>query len=216
MKRIVIIGAGGLAGEVIEAIKLINEANRQYDLIGCVVEEKYFKEGMSINGYDVVGTLDWLISHKDEVYAHCAVGIPKEKARLQRDLKEKGIRFETIISPDVHIASNAVIGEGVFMPLGVYVSTYCKVGDGVLLNGQVILGHDTEIGEYTCIMTRTELGGRCHVGKEVLIGAHAYILPDRKIGDEATVAAGSIVFSNVKAGTTVIGNPAKRMRCLEE
>ena len=35
------------------------------------------------------------------------------------------------------------------------------------------------------------------------------------IGNYATVAAGSIVFTNVKEGTVVLGNPAKRMKELE-
>jgi serine acetyltransferase len=30
------------------------------------------------------------------------------------------------------------------------------------------------------------------------------------IGDDAFICAGSIVYSNVKAGTKVFGNPAKR------
>lgn len=47
------------------------------------------------------------------------------------------------------------------------------------------------------------------------IGGHAYVIPRRKIGDDARIAAGSIVFNNIKAGTTVIGNSAKRMRELE-
>ena len=53
------------------------------------------------------------------------------------------------------------------------------------------------------------------IGNEVDIGGHAYIVPGRKVGDGAKIAAGSIVFTNVKAGTTVLGNPAKRMKGLE-
>lgn len=42
------------------------------------------------------------------------------------------------------------------------------------------------------------------------IGGHAYVILRRKISDDARIAAGSIVFNNIKAGTTVIGNSAKK------
>lgn len=47
------------------------------------------------------------------------------------------------------------------------------------------------------------------------IGGDVYVIPRRKIGDDARMVAGSIVFSNVKAGTTVLWNPAKIMLELE-
>ena len=65
-------------------------------------------------------------------------------------------------------------------------------------------------------MPGTGISGGCKIRYECMFGGHSYIIPRKKIGDRATVAAGSIVFSNVKAGTTVLGNPAKRMACLED
>ena len=64
-------------------------------------------------------------------------------------------------------------------------------------------------------MTGTGISGFCRIGSEVNIGGHVFIIPGRKIGDNATLAAGSVVFTNVKAGSTVLGNPAKRMKELE-
>ncbi len=215
VKKIVLFGAGGLASEVIWSISGINAIKQTYDIVGLVVEKQYFHEGMEVDGYSILGTEEWLFSHKDEVGCHCAIGIPSERARIQRMLVSNGIKMESIIGADVNIAPSAKVGVGTYLAGRVCVSTNCVVGDGVLLNGEVVIGHDSKVGDYTCIMTRADLGGRCSVGSEVLIGAHAYIVPDRKIGDGATVAAGSIVFSNVKAGTTVLGNPAKRMRFLE-
>ena len=39
-----------------------------------------------------------------------------------------------------------------------------------------------------------------HIGKRVFIGSHAVILNGKKVGDDAFVCAGSIVFSNVTVG----------------
>ena len=43
----------------------------------------------------------------------------------------------------------------------------------------------------------------------------AVITPDARIGDEAVVGAGSVVFGRVPAGVTVIGNPARRLNWKE-
>jgi acetyltransferase-like isoleucine patch superfamily enzyme len=49
------------------------------------------------------------------------------------------------------------------------------------------------------------------IGNDVVIGAGAIILPGVKIGDGAIVGAGSVVMSDVPAGMTVFGNPARNV-----
>lgn len=217
MKKIVLVGAGGLAAEIVETIHGINThvAENKYEIEGYVVEEKYYQEGMSQIGYPVLGKIDWLVEHKDEYFAVCAVGIPTERARIQQYLLSKGVKFETIISAGVYVSDTTTVGNGVYIAYGAYVSALCKLEDGVIINGDTIIGHDVSIGAYSCVMTRASIGGRCVIGKETMVGACSYIVPDRKVGDKATVAAGSVVFRNVSNGATVLGNPAKRMRALE-
>ena len=48
-----------------------------------------------------------------------------------------------------------------------------------------------------------------YIGSNVRIGAHAILLPGSKIGDGASVGAGSVVTSEVPADTIFAGNPAK-------
>ena len=83
------------------------------------------------------------------------------------------------------------------------------------MSNDVNIGHDVTIGDYTVIMPNCGISGCCKIGREVNIGGHAFIIPGKKVGDRARIAAGSIVFSNVKAGTMVLGNPARRMKELE-
>ena len=108
-----------------------------------------------------------------------------------------------------------LIGAGCVLYWNVGVSVNCKIGDGVLLNDSVKLGHDVVIGDYTAIMPGTSISGGCVIGEEVNIGGHAFVVPGKKVGNKARIAAGSVVFTNVRAGTTVLGNPARRMKELE-
>ena len=218
MKKIVLIGAGGFGREVASIIEVINRhVNPQrYELLGFLDDSEQYHDGMMINGYPWLGKTEWILDHKDDVYCNCSIGNPHVKAQIQKKLTALGVRFETIIALAGFIAPYTEIGEGCVFYGGVTISVNCKIGDGVVMNQMVNIGHDTVIGDYTTIMPTTGISGNCKIGQEVSIGGHAFIIPGRKVGDNATIAAGSIVFSNVKAGTTVLGNPAKRMRALEE
>lgn len=55
------------------------------------------------------------------------------------------------------------------------------------------------------------VNGHVHIGKGAYVGCGALIAPGKKIGDGATVGIGSVVVTNVKAGITVFGNPAKKL-----
>ena len=53
--------------------------------------------------------------------------------------------------------------------------------------------------------------GGVKVGNNVTIHTNAVISHKVELGDDSTVAAMSFVIRSVKAGTTVMGNPAKRL-----
>ena len=216
-KKIVLIGAGGFGREVASIIEVLNSIRPTYDLLGFLDDGSQYHEGMMIDGYPWLGSHYWILDHKDEVVCTCCIAEPKIKRRIQEELTEQGVTFETIIAYAGFgfVAPRTEIGPGCILYGGVTISVDCKIGAGVVMNQMVNIGHDCEIGDYTAIMPFTGISGNCRIGSEVKIGGHAFIVPGRKVGDSATIAAGSIVFSNVKAGTTVLGNPAKRMKGLE-
>lgn len=222
--KIVLIGAGGFGKEVASIIDYINfygaeyerAYGKRYELLGFLDDSPSFKSGDMIGKYHWLGPVNWILDHKDNVVCNCTIGNAAVKRRIQEELTAQSVRFETIVAYGSFVGSGTKIGSGCVMYGGVSVSVDCEIGDGVLLNQGVNIGHDVTIGDYTTIMPYTGISGACKVGSCVSIGGHAFVVPGKKIGDGATVAAGSIVFSNVKAGTTVLGNPAKRMKAIED
>ena len=216
MKKLVLLGAGGFGREVAASIlPFMNQREPSYELIGFIDDGEQYHTGMMIDGYPWLGRQEWILDHKDDVYCTCTIGSAKMKAAIQRKLTEQGVRFATLLGYYAYVAPYSEIGPGSVLYGWTQVSVNCKIGAGVVLNDSVRIGHDVTIGDYTSIMPGTGISGGCVIGKEVDIGGHAYIVPGRKIGDGAKIAAGSIVFTNVRAGTTVLGNPAKRMKGLE-
>lgn len=218
LQKIVLIGAGGFGREVAGTIiRMINIEKPTYQLLGFLDDGKQYHDGMMIDGYPWLGNHNWILDHKEDVVCTCTIANAEVKAIIQRELTEKGVQFETLRCPEpyTYVAPWSKIGPGCVIYGSAEISVNCRLGAGVVLNSGVKIGHDVIIGDYTTIMPDTGISGNCVIGEKVEIGGHAYIIPGRKVGDDAKIAAGSIVFTHVKAGTTVLGNPAKRMRELE-
>ncbi|MCH5234630.1 MAG: sugar O-acetyltransferase [Muribaculaceae bacterium] len=104
---------------------------------------------------------------------------------------------------------NIELGDNVFINAccqfqdqgGIKIGNNCLIGHNVVL---ATLNHDLQPERrWVCIPKRIELGNN------VWIGSNSTILAGVKIGDNAVVAAGSVVTKNVDPGTVVGGVPAK-------
>lgn len=210
MQDIVLFGAGAMAREVSTLIQEINSEKASFHLVGYAVDDAFYDDGMKIRGVSVVSR-EWLVKHKDDVVCACAIGYPKERRKAQKELLQEGVRFTNLIHPTTIIGEGSVIGNGCILQGWTSITTDCTLGDGIFMNGDVTIGHDAVLEDYVTCFPRCQISGQVRIGEAVCIGAMAFINAKRKIGAEAVVAPGSIVFNNVKAGTHVMGNPAKRV-----
>lgn len=71
-----------------------------------------------------------------------------------------------------------------------------------------IIGYNTTILAHEYLIREYRLG-EIVIGNEVMIGANVTILPGVKIGDGATVSAGTLVHRDVPSGAFVGGNPMR-------
>ena len=212
MKDLVIFGAGGFGREVVLLVENINlHRPKTYRILGFVVDDAYFEPNTVINSIPVVGNFSWLVEHKDEVCCTIAIADPKTRENVFKRLDSYGIELETLISPDVYVDPTTKIGRGCYLGYRTLLGPNMIIGDGVFFNSDCMFGHDDVIGDFTTVLPRATISGSCTIGSGVMIGGAAYIVPGKKIGDRAVIAAGSVVFSNVKADTHVMGNPAKKI-----
>ncbi len=94
-----------------------------------------------------------------------------------------------------------------------------KIGAGVMIDhaSGVVVGETAEIGDDCSLLHSVTLGGtgaeggdrHPKIGRGVMIGAGAKVLGNIRIGDEARIAAGSVVLHDVRARCTVAGVPAR-------
>lgn len=101
----------------------------------------------------------------------------------------------------IEIHPGATIGKGLFIDHGM----------------GVVIGETTVIGENCTIYQNVTLGGtgketgKRHptLGDNVLVGSGAKVLGPFKVGDNARIAAGAVVLSEIPPNSTAVGVPAR-------
>ena len=94
------------------------------------------------------------------------------------------------------IPSHASIGAGfkIDHPVGIIINSGSKIGENVTVKSGAVIGKNDK--------------GVPIVGNNVLIGVHALIIGNIKIGDGAQIGAGAIVTHDVSKNSVVVCNPA--------
>ena len=105
---------------------------------------------------------------------------------------------------------------------GIEIHPGAKIGRGLLIDhgGGVVIGETAEVGDYCLLYQGCTLGGtgkdqgKRHptLGNGVMVGCGAKVLGPFKVGDGAKIAANAVVLSEVPAGATAVGVPAKVVR----
>jgi len=206
MQDIIIVGAGSFGTEVLQCIKRINRVENRWNIKGFINDVPDSLVGIECD-YEIIGTIrDW-IPNPSEFFA-LGISDPRGKEKVVALLKERGAKFAQIISPDTRIGDYVKIGEGCVIT-GYTIGSNAILGDFTSIMGSMI-GERSVIGDFSTTTGYVNVA-RATLGKRVFVGSHSVIMNDRVIGDDAFICVGSIVIRNVKAGTKVFGNPARRV-----
>lgn len=207
MKDLIIMGAGGFGKELLSyAIDIMETGTSEWRVKGFINDKLDAFDGID-TGYPILGTIAGHKIEKNAVYI-CAIGDGKARLAIGRDFQQKGAEFINFIHPTAKIRERVKMGIGnIFCP-----ASGCNpdvtIGDFIIVNCGSGFAHDCIVGSGCTLSGGCDVTGKCKLGEGVFLGPKVVIIPGRKIGDYAKISAGAVVFTHVKPGKTMIGNPA--------
>tara|TARA_Y100000310_G_C20550876_1_gene747997 strand:- start:395 stop:1033 length:639 start_codon:yes stop_codon:yes gene_type:complete len=208
MKKIIILGGGGTAHNVIDL--LLNEQTEYYP-IGFLDKKKC----KNILGIKYLGKDKILSKIKKEMqidYAFPAIGYGKNiNNRLRLDifkkLKKFNFKIPNIISNKAFIRSNVKMGEGNLIQAGSVIDTGVVLGSNISIGINNAIGHKTIIKDHVTITGSVNLAGNLTIGEGSFLGMNCTVF--RNIGKWCKISAGVSCLEQVSNFSIVLNPKAK-------
>jgi sugar O-acyltransferase (sialic acid O-acetyltransferase NeuD family) len=208
---LLLVGAGGLAHEVLAAVRL----GDRWEPVG-VLDDQPSLVGTEVDGVPVLGASALVHEHPDAKVVVCVANAhrPAGRRTVVRRLGLPPERYATVVHPHASVAPCVELGAGTVLLASVVITAPQRVGAHVLAMPQVLLTHDDEVADFVTMAGRVALAGGVHVGEAAYLGSGALIREGVHIGTEAVVGMGAVVLNDVPPGQTWAGVPARSLSTL--
>ena len=209
MNHLIIIGAGGMGRSIYDMAQGCVGYGVDFDIKGFI-DDNIHALDMYPNYPPLLSSIsDYLPKDKD-VFV-CSIGSMQTKRMVCELLKEKSAKFLTLIHRTAVVGSNSIIGEGSVLAEYSLIGSDAVIGENSLIQCYAVIGHDCHIGDYVRIDTHCTCVGGITICDGATIHTSSVINHNVMVGKDATVGALSFVIRKVEAGTTVCGNPARKL-----
>ncbi len=210
MKKIVLMGAGGHAGVVLEALL----SARVYTVVGVTVSSP--TPSGSFRGIPVLGSDEVLSKIYRQGVRLCFLAVggesPSARVRLAQRAEKIGFSFVNIIHPNAVISSTATLATGVYVAPGSVINAGAQIGRHSIINTNACVEHDCILGKFVHVAPGVTLSGGVHVGDETHLGTGCSVSHGVRIGAGAVIGVGSAVVSDIPARVVAFGNPCRKIR----
>lgn len=208
MKNLIIIGAGGMGRTVYSnALESIGYG-KTFVIKGFIDDDTNALDGFP-NYPPLLGTIKDYVPEENDVFVSSIGGTLRRTC--MEEIIHRGGEFIELIHKTARIYANAKLGKGNFIGAYSVIGNDAVIGDNNMIQSYTVIGHDAHIGSWNRIDTHVTCVGGIVIEDDVNIYTGAVINNKVVIESGANVGALSFVIRKVKAGTTVMGNPAKRL-----
>ena len=209
MKSIVLLGAGGHARVLIDAI----QSNSQHEIC-AILDNDSSKWGSKLLGVPIVGDdslLQDLLGRGTDsfVVAIGSVNCISLRRRMFARACATGLQPCTVRHRSTTCSPYASIGKGAQLLAQSVVNPGAMLGDGVIVNTGAIVEHDCQIETHVHLAPRACLAGGVQVGSGTHIGMGAVVRENVTIGKDVIIGAGAVVLNDIPDQSVVVGIPAR-------
>lgn len=207
-KNLIIIAAGGMGRTMYDLVRESIGYGETFVIKGFLDDNLNALDGFL--GYPpIIGRISEYEPLEDDVFV-CSIGGAARK-KCMESIISRGGRFMTIIHKTARIGTNVRIGEGNVIAAYTSIGSEASVGNYNLIQSYTVIGHDVKIGDWNRIDTHVTCVGGTEIKNCADIYTSAVLNHGVVVEDNAHVGALSFVIRRVKEGTTVMGNPAKKL-----
>ena len=211
MQKIVILGASGHGGVVLDCI--LKEGI--YDCIGFL--DSYKSSGSSYLGYEILGNENDLPAIMDKYKVSgivIAIGDNHTRKCVVQKIRKlvPDLEFVSTVHPSAIVSREVVMGAGSVLLSGVKITSNSFVGDHCILNTNSILEHDSVMHNYSSLAPMVCVGGGFQLGECSAMCIGVICIENITVGDHSVVGAGALVLSDIPNSVLAIGRPARIIR----
>lgn len=210
MNDLIIIGAGDFGRETIWVAERMNLIKPVWNILGFVDDGKV---GEEVDGYPVLGSVEWLCGYSKEIYVTCAIANGEIKEHIWNRLSQNAsIHAATLIDPNAIIGKGCTVGEGSIICAGTVLTIATRLGKNCIVNLNCTVGHDTIFGDFCTVHPGSNISGKVVIGNKTLIGTGTKVIQGLNIAPGAILGAGAVVIRDISEPGTYVGVPAKRIK----
>ena len=207
VRDLVIVGAGGHGRELFATVAALNSGTPAGRVRGVVDDAPSHTDRLERLGLELLGPVDRLL----ELGCAYALGIGSSgvRRRLVERFDAAGLEPATVVHPGAHLGPDVELGAGVVVYDRCTLTTNVRIGAHTHLNVGCAVQHDSVLGRFVQMSPGVFVNGDCTLGDDVFLGTGSIVTRGTTVGEGARIGAGAVVLTDVLAGQTVVGAPAK-------
>lgn len=205
MEKILIIGASGLAREVLALTR-----SGASQVVFGVLDDGWADMAESFAGVPVLGSIERAIEYIDIKLLVC-VGSGEAREAIVGRLEALGVgpgAYTTVTDPSVSNHGNCPIGPGSIVLANTVLTADVIIGSHVVIMPNVTLTHDDVVDDFATIAAGAVFGGAVQVGRGAYIGMNASVRQRLRVGARAVLGMGAVLLEPLPDGETWAGVPA--------
>lgn len=204
-QQVIIVGAGGHGREIAHVLRAAQRLGATtMELLGFADDGDIDPALLTPFGPFLGGIAATMERHPD---AHVLGGVGD--GRLRARLVAGHRAPQPLVHPLADVGPDVGLGAGAVICSHASLTTNIEIGEHVHVSRGAAVGHDAVLEDFVSVMPLAAVSGGVHLGREAFVGTGATIRQGVTVGAGAVVGMGAVVLTDVPAGTTVVGNPAR-------
>ncbi len=144
--------------------------------------------------------------------AYLGIGANAARELCASRLRAAKVNMPPCIAPTAFVAKDAEIESGAVIGAGAVIGSRALIGRDTIVNTLSSVDHDCALGALSQVTVGVTFGGGVRVGANCFFGMKSGVLPNRIIGDNVQVMAGSLISTDVEPNVMMGGNPAQLVK----